>query len=131
MIGRISIDRIKSVVAAEFDVSVAELVGVRRDLKFIRPRHIAIYLACILTPNSRSVIGRLFGARDHSTIYHAQWKIARCRAVDREFDQRILSIIGKLDPQPIQQPEIQLALFLGPLFDRSFGQTERELELAA
>lgn len=114
----VSIERIRAVVAAKYGISVGELIGPRRDYTYLRPRHIAIYLACTLTPHSRNTIGRLFGNRDHSTIYHAQWKTTRRRAADREFDQVLRALEAELQTTPVVREEIQLAFLIGPLFDR-------------
>jgi chromosomal replication initiator protein len=115
---RVSIERIRQVVADKYGVSVAELTGPRRDLKYVHPRHAAIHLACRLTPHSLNTIGRFFGSRDHSTIYHAHWKTSRQRTVDRDLDQRLRALEEALQPPQPRPTEVQLAFLIGPLFDR-------------
>lgn len=118
-LGRVSIERIRAVVADQYGITVDELIGPRRDLRYVRPRHAAIHLACRLTPHSLNTIGRLFGNRDHSTIYHAHWKTSRLRSSNRELDQRLRSLEEALQPPQPRQPEVQLAFLIGPLFDRN------------
>lgn len=134
---RVSIDRIKAVVAADYDVRVGDLLADRRDRIFVSPRHVAIYFACELTPLSRTAIGRLFGGRDHSTIYSAHQKIGALRLSDVFLDGRLRRLQRELLPTPEKQPtEVQLCLFIGPLFDGpapapAFAEPVRHLELAA
>lgn len=136
MVGRVSIDRIKAVVAADYGVRVADLVSARKDLRFVTPRHVAIYLCCELNPLARTAIARLFGDRDHSTIYHAHRKLAAQRRTDVFVDGRLRRLERELAPLPELRPEVQLSLFIGPLFDGpapapATRESERHLELAA
>jgi chromosomal replication initiator protein len=112
-----SIERIKAVVAANYGVPVRELANGRRDAVYVRPRHVAVYLACCLTGRSSGIVGRLFGGRDHSTIRAARLKIAELRAADRSFDCRVRSIEEQLLEAPAPRQETQLGFFAGPLFD--------------
>jgi len=117
---RISVDRIKQVVAAEFDVSVRDLESARRDLAAIRPRHVAISLALRLTPHSSGVVGRLFGGRDHSTVLNARRRIQSLRSADAAFDRRCRRLEADLEPPGRQADPVQLAFLDGPLFDCAF-----------
>jgi chromosomal replication initiator protein len=112
----VSIDRIKSLVAAEFEQPLAVMVSERRTKDEVRARQVAIALSYRLTKRSGSVIGRLFGGRDHSTVAHADRRIAQLCAEDGEFARRVRSIEFKLLPPPASS-EVQLAFLLGPLFD--------------
>lgn len=114
---RVSIERIKATVAADYKVSRDLIDGGRRDREAIEPRHVAMALACELTPHSTVVIGKFFGRRDHSTIISARQKIARLRAEDVELDSRLRRLKRELAPPPAVSPEIQLEFLTGPLFD--------------
>lgn len=64
-----SIEQIQRLVAAEFGVSVLELVSKRRSATV--PRFVAMYIASRETPLSLPAIGRAFGGRDHTTVENA------------------------------------------------------------
>lgn len=117
MTGKVSIERIKALVAAHYGLPVGVLESQRRDKKFVSPRHVAIYLACSLTPHSSGAIGRMFGDRDHSTILSAHRKIAELRDRAPALDSRIRRFEQDLKPPRDLTREIQLAFLVGPLFD--------------
>jgi chromosomal replication initiator protein len=120
MTAAVSIERIKAMVAADYGVPVRSLAANQRQAAYVRPRHVAIYLACGLTPHSSVVIGRQFGKRDHTTVLYALRKIAELRDADGDFDRRVRSLEARLAP-PAARPEFQLAFLTGPLFDRAIG----------
>ena len=66
-----SIDTIKTIVSADFGVSIIDIESERRDRPTCRARWAAMSLARTMTPLSLPVIGRLFGDRDHTTVLHA------------------------------------------------------------
>jgi chromosomal replication initiator protein len=72
---RVRIEDIQNVVARRYNVSRADLLSSRRTMDVVRPRHVAMYLAKILTLRSLPEIGRRFGGRDHTTVLHAVRKI--------------------------------------------------------
>ena len=69
--------RIRSKVAAFYNLSVIEIFSNRRELHIVLPRQIAMYLTRKLALLSMPQIGRAFGDRDHTTVLHAERKIAR------------------------------------------------------
>jgi hypothetical protein len=82
----VSIKEIQSAVALEFRVRVKDILASRRQADIILPRHVAMYLARMLTLRSMSEIGNRFGGRDHTTIMHAVKKIeAQCETDDELF----------------------------------------------
>lgn len=58
-------------VAAEYDVTTADLLGRQRPLRLSRPRNVAMYLARRLTGASFPQIARIFDGRDHTTVVYA------------------------------------------------------------
>jgi hypothetical protein len=66
-----SMDRIKRIVAAHYNITVIDIVSARRNKKCMMPRHVAIYLSRVLTPASYPIIGRHFGGRDHTTALNS------------------------------------------------------------
>jgi len=130
MTGWTTVDRIKAVVAAEFDVPIMEMVSNRRSRPVVIPRQAAIALAYSLTPHSSGMLGRLFGNRDHSTIIYARQKISKLRNDDRVFDERMRRIEARLKP-PERSAEVQLEFLIGPLFDAPASCQAAPMELAA
>jgi chromosomal replication initiator protein len=135
VIGRVSVDRIKAVVAAEFDVPIREMTSNRRPRRVALPRQAAMALAYSLTPASSALVGRLFGDRDHTTVIYARQKIDRLRVDDRKFADRMRRIEERLAP-PVPAREVQLEFLIGPLFDcipdpsPPHRPTSRQLEAA-
>jgi len=66
---------IQSIVANFYNVSMLDLLSVRRTPTLVHPRHIAMYLCKKLTGVSLPQIGKKFAGRDHTTILHAVRKI--------------------------------------------------------
>jgi chromosomal replication initiator protein len=117
MSGRISVDRIKAAVAAEFRIPICEMTSDRRALGVARPRQVAMALTCQLTPCSFPTIGRVFGNRDHTTVLYARRRVDQLRSADGEFDRRVRRLERQLaTPMPFRDP-VQLAFLDGPLFD--------------
>ncbi len=77
----ITVVQVQEVVAAYFQISLAELTGSRRTKDLVEARQIAMYLARELTGLPYQEIGRHFGGRDHSTVMHA------CRKVEQQMAQ--------------------------------------------
>jgi chromosomal replication initiator protein len=89
---RITLDEIVALVAEKLDCSKEEILGARRSKDIVWPRHVAIYLARELTPNSLADIGQFFGGRDHATVLHAYNKVADALTED----ERALWMINEL-----------------------------------
>ena len=85
--------RIQRLVAGHYGTSVFEITSDRRHRSIVGPRHAAMWLARRLTPLSLPGIGQLFGARDHSTVWHA------LRAVDDRLrrDPKFAAELKKLE----------------------------------
>lgn len=66
---------IKRAICKHFNVSLTDLMSVRRDRKVCRPRQVAMYLCKEYTNRSLPEIGRGFGGRDHTTALHAVRKV--------------------------------------------------------
>lgn len=83
--------RIKNAVAAEFNITVADLIGRSQKPKFAIPRFIAVGFFAELTRMSLPAIGRQLGGRDHTTIMHARRRAAELFA-DEEYIERVKRI---------------------------------------
>ena len=86
---RVRIEDIQQVVARQYNVSRADLLSSRRTMDVVRPRHVAMYLAKILTLRSLPEIGRRFGGRDHTTVLHAVRKIDAVIGSDKALADEI------------------------------------------
>lgn len=92
----ISIDVIQKVIADNYQISVADLKGKKRDKKFVIPRQIAIYVARELTEMAYTDIGNEFGEKDHSTIMSAYNKIAEQIKIDSSLESKIQLYIREI-----------------------------------
>ena len=92
----ISLETIQKVIAKNYNITVAELKGKKRDKKFVIPRQIAIYITRELTEYSFTEIGNEFGGKDHSTIMHACEKINEQIRTDSSFDLKIQAFIREI-----------------------------------
>jgi len=93
----ITIENIQKTVAEYYKLRVHDLLSVRRSRSVARPRQVAMSLAKELTNHSLPEIGDAFGGRDHTTVLHANRKIAELRETDariREDYLRLLRILS-------------------------------------
>ena len=93
---QINVENIQNVVAAHFNLNLAEMLSPRRSRSLARPRQIAMYLAKQHTTNSLPDIGRKFSNRDHTTVIHAVRKIEELIKKDNEIKQNVNEINKKL-----------------------------------
>lgn len=91
--------RLAAVVADEWGVSGADLIGQRRGGEIIRPRFVLIWLMRHCSPMSLPQIGRLVGNRDHTTVMHALKRVDAWRTQDevmRHITDSMLIIANRL-----------------------------------
>lgn len=79
---------IKRHVSAAYGLPLIEMESARRDRRIARPRQVAMYLACTLTPLSLPEIGQRFG-RDHTTVVHARRRIETLMDQDKAFRSEV------------------------------------------
>lgn len=89
---RLSVDRIKRVVADAFGITKRDIDSARRLREVVIPRQIAFYLAKKLTLKSLPDIANRIGGRDHSTARHGIKKIERMIRDDADFAARVAKI---------------------------------------
>ena len=92
----ISLDIIQKVVAENYQISISDLKGKKRDKKYVFPRQVAIYIARELTEISYSELGNEFGGKDHSTIMHAYEKISEGVKLDSSLEAKISLLIREI-----------------------------------
>ena len=92
----VTIDSIQKTVAGYFKIRVADLLSKSRSRSITRPRQIAMSLTKELTSHSLPEIGDAFGGRDHTTVLHANRKVAELKESDnriREDYQNLLRLL--------------------------------------
>ncbi|MEP6819501.1 MAG: chromosomal replication initiator protein DnaA [bacterium] len=90
--GVITIEQIQKVVAANYKLTVEQLVSKSNSRAVAFPRQIAMYLCKKLTKHSYPEIGRAFGGKHHTTVIHSCEKIRTLAASDAVFQKRLLNL---------------------------------------
>jgi chromosomal replication initiator protein len=83
----VTIENIQKTVAEYYKIRVSDLLSKRRSRSVARPRQVAMTLSKELTNHSLPEIGDAFGGRDHSTVIHANKKIAELRSSDSKIKE--------------------------------------------
>ena len=79
-----------------FSLTVADLCSPSRNRQLVTARQIAMYLARELTELSLPVIGKAFGGRDHTTVMHANRKIAGLMQERRAIYDQVQELTGRV-----------------------------------
>ena len=79
-----------------FSLSLEELCGDKRSQNIVYPRQVAMYLSRELTDSSLPKIGKEFGGRDHTTVIHANAKIARLIREDRSVYNLVQELTARV-----------------------------------
>ncbi len=87
-----SVDTILSLSSEHFGLSVADLIGKKRNKELVYPRHILMYILKEELSLSYPQIGRELGGKDHTTIMHGYNKIIR----ELPSNPRIHSDVAKI-----------------------------------
>lgn len=86
------VDIIQNACCVHFGISRKEMLSPRRSGTIVRARHVAMYLAKLLTECSFPEIGRCFRDRDHTTVLHACRKITRLAKTDRQMKLNLAAL---------------------------------------
>ncbi len=89
---RPTIKKIQQTVADYFDISIKTMNTHNREIKYARPRQIAMYLTHKILGYQYTKIAMYFGGRDHTTVIHAV-KVVSC-LLENKPDIRVA--IGKI-----------------------------------
>ena len=90
--GIITIAQIQKAVAANYKLTVDQLVARNNARQFSFPRQIAMYLCKKLTKHSYPEIGRAFGGKHHTTVIHSFEKIQSLSADDPGLQRLLLDL---------------------------------------
>lgn len=91
----LTVGRIQQVIAREFQIQTAALLGDGRTALLVRARQAAIWLSDKLTGETREAIGQQFN-RDHTTVSYAIVTIDKKMTTDKAFADRILVLMDRL-----------------------------------
>ncbi|MCQ2593086.1 MAG: chromosomal replication initiator protein DnaA [Treponema sp.] len=92
----ISLDIIKKVIADNYQISVSDLTGKKRDKKFTIPRQIAIYIAREISEYTYPELAYQFNKKDHTTIMHAYNNISQQIKIDPNLQSKINIFIREI-----------------------------------
>ncbi|PZR53160.1 chromosomal replication initiator protein DnaA [Xylanimonas oleitrophica] len=85
--------------AAYFGLTIEDLCGTSRSRVLVTARQIAMYLCRELTDLSLPKIGQQFGGRDHTTVMHANKKIAGQMAERRSTYNQVTELTSRIRQQ--------------------------------
>ncbi|HSR94164.1 MAG TPA: helix-turn-helix domain-containing protein, partial [Solirubrobacterales bacterium] len=94
------VEEIQQRVAADFEISRAELVGSSRAATPLRARQIAILLTREATDLSLPQIGRLYGGRDHSTVLNSLRRAEASLTTNDELARRVAELRSAIHSHP-------------------------------
>lgn len=86
--------------AGYFGLTIDDLCGTSRSRVLVTARQIAMYLCRELTDLSLPKIGQQFGGRDHTTVMHANRKIAGQMAERRSTYNQVTELTSRIKQQP-------------------------------
>ncbi|MBQ9505091.1 MAG: chromosomal replication initiator protein DnaA [Lachnospiraceae bacterium] len=90
-------ERIRSIVASQYKIKVADMDSPKRNAEITLPRQVAMYMCREVTELSLPKIGKLFGNRHYSTVIHAIDKIEEQLKYDEALYESVETIRAKLD----------------------------------
>ncbi|WP_249012439.1 chromosomal replication initiator protein DnaA [Conexibacter sp. DBS9H8] len=88
----LSLERIQTLVAGHFGVSVADLCSSRRTAVLTWPRQLAVFLSRELTGASLQAIGDAYGGRNHATVLHACQRVSERTQASSEDAAELTSL---------------------------------------
>ena len=91
----ISLELIQRTVASHFGISIADLLGEKRNKNIAEPRMVAMYLCRELTKCSSNEIGAAFG-KNHATILYAEKKVPQLCDKDDSMRRAVAQIKHQL-----------------------------------
>jgi chromosomal replication initiator protein len=92
----VTIENIQKTVAEYFQIRTSDMMSGKRNRSVARPRQIAMTLAKELTSHSLPEIGNAFGGRDHTTVLHANRKVAELRESDPRVGEDYTNLLRTL-----------------------------------
>lgn len=91
-----TVRQIQEVVAGYYGITRAELIGTSRTLKFMIPRHAAVYIARQVTKFSTLQLGRFFGNKDHTVILNSENRLKALMRRDANLAHDVAFLIESI-----------------------------------
>ena len=95
----IGIEKILNTVTKHYGVQLSQLHSKRKLRSITLPRQVAMHLARKFTNLSLGEIGGYMGGRDHTTVMHADDKIKKLKALDRNISSALRKLEDTLTKQ--------------------------------
>ena len=92
----ISVQMIMEEVAGYFTLTLEDLCSPSRSRQLVTARQIAMYLVREMTDLSLPRIGKAFGGRDHTTVMHANSKIANLMTERRTIYEQVQELTNRI-----------------------------------
>jgi chromosomal replication initiator protein len=92
----VGVSLIQDEVSDFFNLTVTDLCSPSRNRQLVTARQIAMYLTRELTDLSLPVIGKAFGNRDHTTVMHANKKIAGLMQERRAIYDQVQELTNRI-----------------------------------
>jgi chromosomal replication initiator protein len=93
---QVTADQILEATSKAFDIPIEQICGPSRRRPLVAARQTAMYLFRALTDYSYPAIAHVFGDRDHTTVMHAQKKVAKLMREKRQVYEQVTDLIHLL-----------------------------------
>ncbi len=93
---KVTADQILEATARAFDLSIDQICGPSRRRPLVAARQTAMYLFRALPTPATQQIAVVFGGRDHTTVMHAQKKIAKLMKEKRQVYDQVTDLMHYL-----------------------------------
>lgn len=97
---RITVQLVQKVVARHYNMTVQQLLERTRRHAIARPRQVAMFLACEMTPASLPDIGARFGGFDHTTVMYARDRVKALVEQDANFRAEVDAVARAIRREP-------------------------------
>ncbi len=107
-----TIDAVQEVVAAHFGCTIDQMKGHKRTPVVVKSRHAGMYLARICCGMTLTDVGRFFGGRHYSTIFHGVEWIEQKRKEDAGLNKFLIEALQRWErvgQQPISYIKTSVA----------------------
>ena len=96
VISKNKIDQVQQIVANQYNITVDDIKGKKRNSNIAIPRQIAMYICRVYIEETLPKIGSMFGGKDHTTVMHSVDKIKKEIKTNKELEKEIQNIISKI-----------------------------------
>lgn len=94
---KITPEKIMENVASYYGIKVEDIIGKSKQKCYAMPRQIAMYLCKDITDLNYTVVGRIFGNKDRTTVMYAEDKIALLIKTDPSLKRDIENIMKNIN----------------------------------